>query len=49
MTLVTIAFMTSLTIIFVKDANTGLPDKAMGIVTAIVAGGFGYMTGKASK
>jgi hypothetical protein len=49
MALVVVAFVTSFTIVFVKDANTGLPDKAMGIITAIVAGGFGYMTGKGSK
>ena len=49
MALVVVAFATSITIVFVKDANTGLPDKAVGIITAIVAGGFGYMTGKGSK
>ena len=49
MALVAIAFVTRVTIVFVRDANTGLPDKAMGIITAIVAGGFGYMTGKGSK
>ena len=49
MALVVVAFVTSITIVFAKNANTGLPDKAMGIITAIVAGGFGYMTGKGSK
>jgi hypothetical protein len=31
------------------DPRTGLPDKAMGIITAIVAAAVGYMTGKGSK
>ena len=33
----------------VEDPNTGLPDKARGVIIAIVAGGVGYMTGKGSK
>jgi hypothetical protein len=49
MAIVVVAFGVSVSVVFVKDANTGLPDKAMGIITAIVAGGFGYMTGKGSK
>jgi hypothetical protein len=32
-----------------KDPKTGLPDKAMAIITAIVAASVGYMTGKGSK
>ena len=31
------------------DPKTGLPDKAMGIITAIVAGGVGFMTGKGEQ
>jgi hypothetical protein len=49
MAIVAVAFLASISIVIIKDANTGLPDKAMGIIMAIVAGGFGDMTGKASK
>jgi Ca2+/H+ antiporter len=49
MAIVAIAFLASVYIAAVKDPKTGLPDKAMGIITAIVAAGVGYMTGKGSK
>jgi Ca2+/H+ antiporter len=49
MTVVAVAFLASTYIAIFKDASTGLPDKAMGIITAIVAGGVGYITGKSSK
>lgn len=49
MTLVAIAFGASIFIAIFKDPSTGLPDKAMGIITAIVAAGVGYITGKGSK
>ncbi len=49
MTVVVIAFLASVYIAMAKDPKTGLPDKAMGIITAIVAAGVGYMTGKGSK
>jgi hypothetical protein len=49
MAVVAIAFGASNYIAVAKDPKTGLPDKAMGIITAIVAAGVGYMTGKASK
>lgn len=49
MGLVGVAFVTSIVIVFVKDATTGLPDKAIGIITAMVSGGFGYLMGKESK
>jgi hypothetical protein len=48
MTVVAIAFLTSAYIAMVRDPKTGLPDKAMGIITAIVAAAVGYMTGKGS-
>ena len=46
---VAVAFLISWFIVLFKDPKTGLPDKAMGIITAIVAAGVGYITGKASK
>src|SRR4051794_18643290 len=49
MAIVAIAFLTSVYVVVAKDPKTGLPDKAMGIITAIVAAGVGYMTGKGSK
>jgi len=49
MAIVAIAFLASVYIAVAKDPKTGLPDKAMGIITAIVAAGVGYMTGKGSK
>lgn len=49
MTVVAVAFGASVYIATAKDPKTGLPDKAMGIITAIVAAGVGYMTGKGSK
>jgi hypothetical protein len=49
MAIVAVAFLTSAYIAVIGDPKTGLPDKAMGIITAIVAGGVGFMTGKGSK
>ncbi|MGC8641202.1 MAG: hypothetical protein ACP5XB_15150 [Isosphaeraceae bacterium] len=49
MAVLAVAFLTSAYIAMVGDPKTGLPDKAMGIITAIVAGGVGYITGKGSK
>jgi len=49
MAVVAVAFLASTYIAIFMDANTGLQDKAIGIILAIVAGGFGYMTGKGSK
>lgn len=49
MTVVGVAFLASLYIATVKDPKTGLPDKAMNVITAIVAAGVGYITGKGSK
>jgi hypothetical protein len=49
MAVVAIAFLASAYIAAAGDPKTGLPDKAMGIITAIVAGGVGYITGKGSK
>jgi len=49
MAVVGIAFLASTYIAVAGDTKTGLPDKAMGIITAIVAAGVGYITGKASK
>ena len=49
MAIVAVAFLASVYIAVEKDPKTGLPDKAMGIITAIVAAGVGYMTGKGSK
>ncbi len=49
MGVVGIAFLASVNITVAKDPKTGLPDKAMGIITAIVAAAVGYMTGKGSK
>jgi len=49
MAIVAIAFLASVYIAVAKDPKTGLPDQAMGIITAIVAAGVGYVTGKGSK
>jgi hypothetical protein len=49
MTVVGVAFLTSAYIAVAGDPKTGLPDKAIGIITAIVAGRVGYITGKGSK
>lgn len=49
MTVVAVAFLASVYITVAGDPKTGLPDKAMGIITAIVAAGVGYITGKGSK
>ena len=49
MAIVAVAFLASVYIAVAKDPKTGLPDKAMGIITAIVAAGVGYITGKGSQ
>jgi hypothetical protein len=49
MAIVAIAFLVSAYLTVAGDPKTGLPDKAMGIITAIVAGGVGFITGKGSK
>jgi hypothetical protein len=49
MAIVAVAFLASAYIAVAGDPKTGLSDKAMGIITAIVAGGVGFMTGKGSK
>lgn len=49
MLVVAVAFGTSVYIAIAKDPKSGLPDKAIGIITAIVAAGVGYLTGKGSK
>lgn len=49
MTVVAVAFLASAFIAVTGDPKSGLPDKAMAIITAIVAGGVGYITGKGSK
>ncbi len=49
MAIVAVAFLACAYIAVAGDPKTGLPDKAMGIITAIVAGGVGFMTGKGSK
>lgn len=43
------AFLTSVYVLIAKDPRTGLPDKAIGVITAIIAAGLGYITGKNSK
>lgn len=49
MAIVAVAFLASIYLAMARDPKSGLPDKAMGIITAIVAAGVGYMTGKGSK
>jgi hypothetical protein len=49
MAVVALAFLASAYIAMFGDPKTGLPDKAMGIITAIVAGGVGFITGKGTK
>jgi glycerol uptake facilitator-like aquaporin len=49
MAMVGVAFLTCVLIVTVKDQNTGLTDKAMGLMTAIISASVGYMTGKGSK
>lgn len=49
MAVVAVAFLASVYIAVAKEPTTGLPDKAMGIITAIVAASVGYITGKGSK
>jgi hypothetical protein len=49
MAIVSVAFLASVYLALAGDPKTGLPDKAMGVITAIVAAGVGYITGKGSK
>ncbi len=49
MVIVAVAFLASVYIAIATDPKSGLPDKAIGIITAIVAAAVGYMTGKGSK
>jgi hypothetical protein len=49
MAVVAIAFLASVYIAVAQDPKTNLPDKAMGLITAIVAALLGYLTGKGSK
>lgn len=49
MVVVAIAFLASVYIVVFKDTKTGLPDKAIGLITVIVSASVGYMTGKGSK
>jgi hypothetical protein len=49
MAIVAVAFLASAYIAVAGDPKTGLPDKAIGIITAIVACVGGFMTGKGSK
>ena len=42
MAIVAVAFLASAYIAVAGEPKTGLPDKAMGIITAIVAGGVGW-------
>jgi Na+/glutamate symporter len=49
MTIVALAFGASVYILVTQDPKTNLPDKAIGIITAIVAALLGYLTGKGSK
>jgi hypothetical protein len=46
---VTLAFLASVFVLVTLDPKTKLPDKAIGIITAIVAALLGYLTGKGSK
>src|SRR4051794_25296537 len=47
--MVTIGLGVSAYVVLFHDPKTGLPDKAMGIITVIISAAFGYMTGKATK
>lgn len=49
MAIVAVALLTSFYLVVAGDPKSGLPDKAMAIITAIVAAGLGYITGKGSK
>ncbi len=49
MAIVAVAFLASDYIAVAGDPKTGLPDKAMGIITAIVAGGVGFMTARGAS
>jgi len=49
MAMVTIAFLVSSYIAATGDPKSGLTEKAMNVITAIVAAGVGFITGKGSK
>jgi len=49
MAVVAIGFLASVYIAVARDPKTNLPDKALGIIMAIVAALLGYLTGKGSK
>ncbi len=49
MAIVAVALLTSIYLVVAGDPKTGLPDKAQATITAIVAAGLGYITGKGSK
>lgn len=49
LTVVTGGFFVCTYIVVAKDPKSGLPDKALGVIMAIVAAGVGYITGKGSK
>jgi hypothetical protein len=49
MTVVAVAFLVCSYMALAKDPKSGLPDKALAIITAIVAAAVGYLTGKNSK
>ena len=46
---VTGAFLVGAWVVLKGDPKTGLTEKAMNVITAIVAAGVGYVTGKGSK
>ena len=49
MSIIAVTLLVCAYIAVAKDPRTSLPDKAMGIIMAIVGGAVGYLTGKASK
>ncbi len=46
---VALAFLVSAYLAATGDPKAGLTEKAMNVITAIVAGGVGFITGKGSK
>ena len=46
---IAVALIVSVYIAITMDPKTGLPDKAIGIIAAVVGAAGGYMTGKAIK
>ncbi|WP_254053449.1 hypothetical protein [Singulisphaera sp. GP187] len=44
-----VTFLVSASIAAKGDPKSGLTEKAMNVITAIVAGGVGFITGKGSK